>query len=75
MIPKIIKTEKDYEKALAQISDLMDADPGTPEGDELELLVTLVEAYEKVKYPIDPPDLEIDRIGKTRGTLIKTVKM
>jgi antitoxin component HigA of HigAB toxin-antitoxin module len=53
----------------------MDADPGTPEGDELELLVTLVEAYEKVKYPIDPPDLEIDRIGKTRGTLIKTVKM
>ena len=53
MIPKIIKTEKDYEKALARINDLMDADPGTPEGDELERLVTLVEMYEKVKYPID----------------------
>jgi HTH-type transcriptional regulator/antitoxin HigA len=55
MIPKIIKTDKDYEKALARINDLMDADPGTPEGDELELLVTLVELYEKTKYPIDPP--------------------
>jgi HTH-type transcriptional regulator/antitoxin HigA len=57
MIPKIIKTEKDYERALARINDLMDADPGTPEGDELELLVTLVEAYEKVKYPIGRPFL------------------
>jgi HTH-type transcriptional regulator/antitoxin HigA len=55
MIPTVIKTEKDYEKALARINDLMDADPGTPEGDELELLVTLVEMYEKTEYPIDPP--------------------
>ena len=62
MIPKVITTEKDYDKALARINDLMDADPGTPEGDELELLVTLVEKYEKAKYPIDPPDPEIDRI-------------
>ena len=57
MIPKNIKTEKDYEKALARINDLMDADPGTHEGDELELLVTMVEMYEKVNYPIDPPKL------------------
>jgi HTH-type transcriptional regulator / antitoxin HigA len=56
MIPKVIKTEKDYESALARINDLMDVDPGTPEGDELELLVTLVELYEKAKYPIDLPD-------------------
>ncbi len=55
MIPKVIKTEKDYEKALARINDLMDADRGTPDADKLELLVTMVEAYEKVKYPIDPP--------------------
>lgn len=54
MIPKNIKMEKDYEKALARINDLMEADPGTPEGDELERLVTLVEKYEKVKYPMDP---------------------
>ena len=62
MIPKTIKTEKDYEKALARINDLMDADPGTPEGDELEQLVTLVEMYEEKHYPIPPPDPRIDRI-------------
>jgi HTH-type transcriptional regulator/antitoxin HigA len=56
MIPRVIKTEKDYEKVLARINDLMDADPGTPEGDELELLVTLVELYEKAKHAIDLPD-------------------
>jgi HTH-type transcriptional regulator/antitoxin HigA len=55
MIPKVIRTEKDYEKALARINDIMDADPGTPERDELELLVTLVEVYEKAKHPINLP--------------------
>ncbi len=55
MIPKVINTEKDYGKVLARINDLMDADPGTPKGDELELLVTLVELYEKAKHPIEPP--------------------
>ena len=57
MIPKVIKTEKEYENALARINDLIDADPGSPEGDEMELLVTLVEKYEKAKYPIDLPNL------------------
>ncbi len=56
MILKLIKTEKDYERALARIHDLMDADPDTPEGDELELLLTLVDLFEKEKYPIDLPD-------------------
>ena len=56
MIPKIIKTEKEYDKALARINDLMDADQGTPEGDELEQLVTLVELYEETNYPIPPTD-------------------
>ena len=55
MISKVIKTEKDYDKALARINDLMDADPGTPDGDELVLLVTMVEMYEKIEYLIDPP--------------------
>jgi len=58
MIAKIIKTEKDYERALVRINDLMDADLGTPKGDELELLVTLVEIYEKAKHPSDPPGVE-----------------
>lgn len=52
------KTEKDYERALARINDLMDADPGTPEGDELESLATMVELYEEENYPIDPRDPE-----------------
>lgn len=56
MIPKIIKNEREYDAALARIDQLMDADPETPQGDELELLVTLVELYEKVVHPIDPPD-------------------
>ena len=56
MVPKIIKNESDYEATLNRINELMDADPGTPEGDELELLATLVELYEKEVYPIDPPD-------------------
>jgi HTH-type transcriptional regulator/antitoxin HigA len=56
MIPKIIKNEKDYKAALARINDLMEADPDTPEGNELDLFVTLVELYEKAAYPIDLPN-------------------
>jgi len=55
MIYKIIKTEGDYQRTLARIDELMDAEPNTPEGNELELLVTFVE-YEEKKYPIDMPD-------------------
>lgn len=56
MTCKIIKTEEDYQKVLSRVDELMDAEPNTPEGDELELLVTLVELYEEKKYPIDMPD-------------------
>jgi len=56
MIYKIIKTEEDYKIALSRIDELMDATPNTPEGDELELLVTLVELYEEKEYPIGMPD-------------------
>jgi HTH-type transcriptional regulator/antitoxin HigA len=56
MINKIIKTEKEYNKVLSRIDLLMDAEPNTPEGDEIELLVTLIELYEDKKYPIDMPD-------------------
>ncbi|MBN1223812.1 MAG: ImmA/IrrE family metallo-endopeptidase [Candidatus Aminicenantes bacterium] len=56
MIQKIIKKEEDYQAALSRIDELMDAEPNTLEGDELELLVTLVELYEGQKYPIDMPD-------------------
>lgn len=50
-----IKTKTDYEKALVRIDALMDAKPGSPKGDELDVLVTLVEAYENKHYPFPPP--------------------
>ena len=53
---KPIKTETDYDEALAEIASLMDAELGTPEGDRLDVLVTLVEAYEEKQWQIDPPD-------------------
>ncbi len=56
MTYKVIKTEGDYQRALARVEELMEAEPNTPEGDELELLVTLVELYEEKKYQIDMPD-------------------
>ena len=51
-----IKTEADYEAALAEIEELFEAEPGTPEGDRLEVLTTLVEAYEDAHYSIPSPD-------------------
>ena len=56
MINRLIKTEEDYTLALKRIEALMDAEAKTPEADELELLVTLVEMYEEKHYPIDLPD-------------------
>ena len=53
---KPIKSEADYDAALVMIDGLMGAEPGTPEADELEVLVTLVEAYEAVRWPIPAPD-------------------
>jgi HTH-type transcriptional regulator/antitoxin HigA len=47
-----IRTEEDYDKALMRIDTLMNADMGTTEGDELDILVTLVEAYEAKYYPM-----------------------
>jgi len=51
-----LKTETDYKAALAAIEGLFDAVPNTPEGDQLDLLTTLVEAYESRHVLIPPPD-------------------
>ncbi|MEN8236460.1 MAG: hypothetical protein ABFQ95_02805 [Pseudomonadota bacterium] len=51
-----IKTSEDYEKALALIDERMDAKTGSDVGDELDILVTLVEAYEKKHFAVDMPD-------------------
>lgn len=53
---KIIRNEMDYHSALAHLSTLMEAAPGTPEGDELELVSLLLENYEKENFPIGLPD-------------------
>ena len=51
-----IKTKRDHRRALKEIEGLMDAKRGTPEGDRLDVLVTLVEAWEANHYPIGLPD-------------------
>ncbi len=51
-----IRTEADYQAALAEIERLFDAIPETPGGDRLDVLTTLVEAYEEEHYSIPPPD-------------------
>lgn len=53
---KPIKTIEDNKAALARIEQIFDAEPNTPEGDELDVLATLVQAFEEANYPIGLPD-------------------
>ena len=53
---KPIRTEADYSNALARVAELMDATPGSEAGAELDVLATLIDAYEARNFPIDPPD-------------------
>ena len=66
---KPIKTQKDYRSALKIVSRLIDMDPApnTPEGDHLELLGTLVEAWERRHFPIDNPSA----IEAIRGRMVQ----
>ena len=56
MMIKPIKTESDHAAALREIERLWGADEGTAGGDRLEVLTTLVEAYEQAHFPMDAPD-------------------
>lgn len=51
-----IKTDQDYRNALQRIETLMDAAPDTEEGEELDVLATLVEAFEEKNFPVENPD-------------------
>ena len=51
-----IKTKRDYHRTLKEIEGLMTAKRNTPEGDRLDVLVTLIEAWEARNYPLDLPD-------------------
>jgi HTH-type transcriptional regulator/antitoxin HigA len=53
---KPIRTKKDYEAARAEVERLWGAKLGTPDGDRLDVLATLIDAYEAGRYPMDPPD-------------------
>ncbi|HUX67806.1 MAG TPA: helix-turn-helix domain-containing protein [Terriglobales bacterium] len=53
---KPIRTEADYEEALSEVGRLWGATSGTPKGDRLDVLATLVDAYEVEHFPMDPPD-------------------
>lgn len=53
---KPIRSEADYQAALKEIETLLESHPGTPEGDRMDVLVTLVEAYEARHFPIPEPD-------------------
>ena len=72
---KPIKTDLDYEAALAEIERLWGAPLGTPAGDRLDILATLVDAYENEHYPMDPPDpieaikFRMEQQGLTRKDL------
>lgn len=70
MAPKVIKSEHDYELTLGRIEALMDSEPNTPEGDELELLTALVEIYERERFPIGLPEpIEAIRFRMEQGGL------
>ena len=70
-----IRTERDYEAALAEIERLWGAKGDTPEGDRLDVLATLIDAYEAEHDPMDPPDpieaikFRMEQQGLTRKDL------
>jgi len=72
---KPIRIEADYRRAMAELERLWGAKSGTREGDRLDVLATLVEAYERQHYPMDPPDpidaiqFRMEQQGLTRKDL------
>ena len=72
-----IKTEEDYNTSIHRIEVLWGAKKDTPQGDELDLLVTLVESYEMKHYPIAPPDpvdaikFRMEQMGMTKADMVK----
>lgn len=72
---KPIRTEADYDAALAEVERLWGAKSGTPDGDRLDVLATLIQVYEAKNYPMDPPDpieairFRMEQQGLTRKDL------
>ena len=76
---KPIRNESDYEAALRRIEDLWGVPPESSEGDELDVLATLTEAYERERYPIDMPDpieaikFRLEQTGKDFRALVGVI--
>lgn len=74
-----IKNEKSYDLALARVGELMNAELDTPEGDELDILVTLIEAYEEKAHPVETPDpieairFRMEQYGMSNGDLVQYI--
>ena len=72
-----IKTEEDYHKAITRIENLWGAKTDTPEGDELDLLITLAEAYEMKHYSIPAPDpveaikFRMEQMNMSKADMVK----
>jgi len=70
-----VKTDNDYRKAMLRIDELMDASPDTVAGEELDVLATLVEVYEREHFTIGPPDpvaailFRMEQMGLKRKSL------
>jgi HTH-type transcriptional regulator/antitoxin HigA len=76
---KPIRAEADYERALRRVEELWDSPEGSVESDELDILTTLIEAYEREHYPIDLPDpveairFRLEQKGKDFRALIGVI--
>ncbi len=76
---KPIKSKKDHQAALKRLETIFDAKPGSPEGDELEILGMLIDKYEKEHDPIDYPDpieaikFRMEQLGYTQNDLARVV--
>ena len=79
MTIKPIKTKKDYQVAMNRLDAIFDSKPGTPTGDELEILTMLIEKYEDEHVQIDYPDpieaikFRMEQMGYTQNDLAKVV--
>lgn len=76
---KPIRTKGDHHAALQEIEKLWGAKAGTPRGDRLDVLVTLVEAYEREHHPMEPPDpidairFRLEQLGQDQRALIGVI--
>ncbi len=76
---KPIKNERDYERALRRVESLWKSPEGSPDGDEVDVLATLIEAYEREHYPMDMPDpveaikFRLEQQGKDSRALVGVI--